>query len=92
MAFARSSSICMLLSDHHIIVLNAFINFALKIFSPKLKGFACFQFSNIVRFHDVVHFTIIIDSICQIFKHKIHVSCLLTRDPANNNIPLLHAL
>ena len=89
MAFARSSSICMLLSDHHIIVLNAFINFALKIFSPKLKGFACFQFSNIVRFHDVVHFTIIIDSICHIFKH---VSCLLTRDPANNNIPLLHAL
>ena len=56
MAFARSSSICMLQSDHHIIVLNAFINFALKIFSPKLKGFACFQFSNIVRFHDVVHF------------------------------------
>ena len=91
MAFARSSSICILLSDHHIIVLNAFINFALKIFSPKLKGFACFQFSNIVRFHDVVHYTTI-DSICQIFKHKIYVSCLLTRDPANNNIPLLYAL
>ena len=91
MAFARSSSLCILLSDHHIIVLNAFINFALKIFSPKLKGFACFQFSNIVRFHDVVHYTII-ESICQIFKHKIYVSCLLTRDPANNNIPLLHAL
>ena len=91
MAFARSSSICILLSDH-IIVLNAFINFALNIFSPKLKGFACFQFSNIVRFHDVVHYTIIIDSICQIFKHKIYVSCLLTRDPANNNIALLYAL
>ena len=92
MAFARSSSICILLSDHHIIVVNAFINFALNIFSPKLKGFACFQFSNIVRFHDVVHYTIIIGSICQIFKHKIYVSCLLTRDPANNNIPLLYAL
>ena len=81
-----------MLSDHHIIVLNALSDIAVKFFNLKLKVFVCFKFSNVVRFHDVVHFTIIIDSICQIFKHKIHVSCLLTRDPANNNIPLLHAL
>ena len=30
------------------------------------------------------------DGICQILKHKIPVSCLVTRDPANNNIPLLY--
>ena len=35
--------------DHHIIVLNALSDIAVKFFNLKLKVFACFKFSNIVR-------------------------------------------
>ena len=38
-----------MLSDHHIFVLHALSDIAMKFFSPKLKVFACFKFSNIVR-------------------------------------------
>ena len=55
-----------MLSDHHIIVLNALSDIAVKFFNLKLKVFACFKFSNIVR-SNMVHFAS--DGICQIFKN-----------------------
>ena len=60
-----------MLSDHHIFVLHALSDIAMKFFSPKLKVFACFKFSNIFEILiNMVHFAS--DGICQIFKHMNH--------------------